>query len=646
MERESITREDRVDFISEFTNSDNLSYILTRTKKRDAGFFIPREAMSSSIEITENEQIYYDAVVEFVIYLFHLKNPKIPSGFITVMPERMASSCMLASLESFKNMRSTKKFFVSEIDDLDNELDDFEFDSEVVSRLDELITKGNLIGDSDSKYDKFIEFLNDLKEQNIKKVIVFSFFKKTLSYLESKLLERSIKVGKIDGDIDPEERYEIINQFREDKFDILLSSEVGSEGLDMQFCNVVFNYDLPWNPMRVEQRIGRIDRIGQKAEKLFIFNLLIKGSIEDRIYSRLYDRLGIFESSIGELEPILGDIQKEFQVQNIVKMSEDELNKKLEIKEQSIILRAKEIQEHGNALDAMLNDDYNRDQKSLDNDSRKAFISETCKSLFISYLSSNKIPYKLQDEIYSLKKDNSKKLYDLLSPLKYTGNNAATIIQQKQALRALLNKSYKFTFDPIPDIKSNLHLLSISNPLLKIIANQSLCDFSDVSQVSSNFDGSFAVIYKTEFKSFKETTRHRVLVLDEHFKALNDVDYFDFYEGSSSINSAFDTSKLNEAKSNAQKIISEDFNNSLEHEKMIAKETLNKKKEALQFHFKKKRDMAAKAGEKASQVDIIRMRQSQIDNINDLEKERIAQLENKMKVNGSFQILSVMSLAS
>ena len=143
-----------------------------------------------------------------------------------------------------------------------------------------------------------------------------------MSYLEKKLSEKGFKIGKIDGDIEPEERYDIINQFKEGKFDILLSSEVGSEGLDMQFCNVIFNYDLPWNPMRVEQRIGRIDRIGQKAEKLFVFNLVVKGTIEDRIYSRLYDRLGIFESSIGELEPILGDIQKEFQIQDIVEMSE------------------------------------------------------------------------------------------------------------------------------------------------------------------------------------------------------------------------------------------------------------------------------------------------------------------------------------
>ena len=645
MSKISITREERVDFILDFTESDNLSYIISRTKKKDAGKFIPREAISNSIDITGNEQVYYNAVVEFVIYLFSLKNPKIPSGFITVMPERMASSCMLASLESFKIMRTTKKFYVGEIDDLDNEIDDFELDNQIVSRLDMLISKGNLIGETDSKYDAFVEFLEDLKKQKIQKAIVFSFFKKTLSYLERKLLERGVKVGKIDGDILPEERYEIINQFKEGKFDILLSSEVGSEGLDMQFCNVIFNYDLPWNPMRIEQRIGRIDRIGQPAEKLFIFNMVVKGTIEDRIYSRLYNRLGIFENSIGELEPILGDIQKEFQVQDIVEMSEEEINQKLEIQEQSIIRKAKEIEEHGNELDTMLNDDYNRDQKSLDNDSRKSFIRDNCKRLFLSYLEVNNINFRQQDEIYILKKDDSKKLYELLSPFKYMGSNATTKIQQKKALRGLLNSSYNFTFESIPNMKSNINMLAISNPLIKMIASQSLSDFSEVSFVSSNLDGSYAVVYKSEFKSFKERANHRVLILDDNLKTLNDIDYFDFYDNSTPNSSFFETSKLVDAKNTAQRIISEEFNRSLSHEKLVAHETLNKKKDALLLHFKKKRDMAKKASQKASQEDIIRMKQSQINNINDLEKERITQLENKMKVNGSFQILSVLKLS-
>ena len=153
------------------------------------------------------------------------------------------------------------------------------------------------------------------------------------------------------------------------------------------------------------------------------------------------------------------------------------------------------------------------------------------------------------------------------------------------------------------------------------------------------------MVYKSEFKSFKERVKHRVLVLDSNLKTINDIDYFDFYDASASNGLAFDTTMLNKAKNSAQKIISEEFNRSLEHEKLVADETLNKKREALHLHYKKKRDMAEKASLKAFQEDIIRMRQSQIDNINGLEKERITQLENKMKVNGSFQILSILKLA-
>jgi superfamily II DNA or RNA helicase len=645
MGEDQITREDRVDYISKFTNSDNLSYIINRTKKKDAGKFIPREANSSSIKSTENEQFFYNAVVDFVVYLFSLKNPKIPTGFITVMPERMASSCMLASLESFKNMKETRKFFVSEIDDLDNEYDDFELDSQIIEKLDDLIGKGELIGDFDSKYNRFIAVLDDLRSQNIQKAIVFSFFKKTLSYLERKLIENGIKVGKIDGDLTPDERFEKIDQFKNGEFDILLSSEVGSEGLDMQFCNVIFNYDLPWNPMRVEQRIGRIDRIGQTAEKLLIFNLVVEGTIEDRIYSRLYDRLGIFESSIGELEPILGDIQDDFKIQDIIKMSQKDIDRKLEVEQQSLIRRAKEIKEHGDELDAMLNDDYSKEQDNLDNNAKKSFISENCQQLFLNYLDKHTIVYKEQKGVFSLRTDDSKRLYELLSPLRYKGRNASIIIQQKNALRRLAKvDKFNFSFDLVSENKKNIELISMSHPLMKIIADDSQCDFDNYSFVSSNMDGSFAVVYKTEFKSFKSSINHKVVILDSELNKLQDIDYYTFYENSKSIDKHLDSSELKKVKDLAQKTISEDFNKSLEYEKMITLETLKKKKKALLKHFSKKREIAATAEKRAIQADIIRMRQSQLDNVNDLEKSRIQQLESKMKVSGSFQILSVIRI--
>ena len=105
-----------------------------------------------------------------------------------------------------------------------------------------------------------------------------------------------------------EDRLAIINRFAAATGPcLLLTSEAGGEGLDMQFCRSLINYDLPWNPMKVEQRIGRIDRIGQRAESVEVVSLICAGTIEDRIYDRLYRRLLEIEQTLGAFEAILGD---------------------------------------------------------------------------------------------------------------------------------------------------------------------------------------------------------------------------------------------------------------------------------------------------------------------------------------------------
>jgi len=643
MRLSDVSREERVNYISQFTESDNLSYIINRTKKKDAGKFIPREAHSSSIEISFNENLYYKAVVEFVIFLFSHKNPKIPSGFITVMPERMVSSCMLASLESFKEMRKSKKFMVNTIDDIDSEEEDFSLDDEILDRLDSLIDAGDLIQDVDSKFEKFISILNGLKKQKITKVIVFSFFKKTLSYLERKLLEQNFSILKIDGDLSPDERYEKIRQFKDEPFEILLSSEVGSEGLDMQFCNVVINYDLPWNPMRVEQRIGRIDRIGQKAEKLLIFNLLVTGTIEDRIYSRLYNRLGIFESSIGELEPILGDIQKDFKIEDIIQMSQEDLDKKLELEQQSLIRKAKEIKENIHELDSMMNDEYFK-ENNFDTNAKKAFIANNCQNLFLNFLEKHNISFKQNNDIYTLGKDQTKQLHELLSLL--TVNQTHHVLQHKKMLRKLAQlDKFHFSFNVQAVDRKDIELINIANPMMKAAAEDFECEFDMFTSVSSAIEGSFAVVYKTEFNSSKKLTNHKVLIVDDEFNKLKQMDYYEFYERSQrTINPRISVSKMQHLRDSSQRVISEDFSNALEHEKMTANEMLSKKKNALIQHFAKKRKIIASAKDKVTQTDIIRMRQAQLDSIEDIEKVRLMQLEEKMKVNGSFQILSVIEM--
>ena len=179
--------------------------------------------------------------------------------------------------------------------------------------LDTLAAAANAVGKTDSKFNSFLTSLTEVLNENAtSKMIVFTNFRRTLSYLERALTARGIKPTVIHGDVKPEDRAMRIGVFRDDpKSRVLLSTEVGSEGLDFQFCDTIFNYDLPWNPMRVEQRIGRIDRYGQTRDQVRIYSFFMAGTIEERILERLYTRIGIFEQSVGDLEPILGPIANE-----------------------------------------------------------------------------------------------------------------------------------------------------------------------------------------------------------------------------------------------------------------------------------------------------------------------------------------------
>jgi superfamily II DNA/RNA helicase len=100
----------------------------------------------------------------------------------------------------------------------------------------------------------------------------------------------------------------IKTRFREGDIKILLCTESASEGLNLQTCGVLFNYDLPWNPMRVEQRIGRIDRIGQRYPTVTIHNFYYDGTVEAKVYRKLRDRIGAFQSVVGNLQPILAQV--------------------------------------------------------------------------------------------------------------------------------------------------------------------------------------------------------------------------------------------------------------------------------------------------------------------------------------------------
>ena len=294
-----------------------MSPIYTRTRKRDVTGIAQREAHVIDVPITEAERGFYEAVLAHARAQAraHSRSGWIP-GFAGMMRERQAASCIAATREYLVEQLRTRAADLEVEESSDEVMPESAtevHEEDTQSVLERLIAAAEQVGTTDSKFGLFEQALNEAIAQSpSSKIIVFSYFRRTLRYLERRLRDAGINVLQINGSVPTGERTLIIDRFKTDPHvRVLLTSEVGSEGLDFQFCDTLFNYDLPWNPMRVEQRIGRIDRYGQKAEKIRIYSFFLRGTIEERILERLYTRIGIFEDSVGDLEPILGPLAQQ-----------------------------------------------------------------------------------------------------------------------------------------------------------------------------------------------------------------------------------------------------------------------------------------------------------------------------------------------
>lgn len=300
-----------------------LSQVYTRTKKKEITTeFTIREPVTISVELNDSERLFYEKISDLFLNLYQ----DCPSGFILQMPLRQVASCVPMEIEYLKDMYSKGIIDLSEedYDEDTNEKQRIVFTKSDLIKINEIVKFAEEnIAEQDSKTITFLKIIKEItNNEEIKKIIIFSFFKRTLRFLEKKLKELGLSVVRIDGDVPFNERDKIINEFaRSNDHRILLSSDVGAEGLDMQYCNCMFNYDLPWNPMKIEQRIGRLDRYGQISPKIHIYNFSIDRTIESDIFLRLCNRIGVFEQYIGELEPILG--------KQINQLTKDIINPKL-----------------------------------------------------------------------------------------------------------------------------------------------------------------------------------------------------------------------------------------------------------------------------------------------------------------------------
>jgi ERCC4-related helicase len=235
--------------------------------------------------------------------------------FLLIIMQRMVTSSTAAvrqslerRLEVLKN-QATKLGSLTEEDiaelDIEDSVDDaleaISLDTdEEIEELEHIISvaKQAEFQHPDVKVEKLLstidEILNDDPNQ---KIIVFTEFVATQEYLKRLLLSREYTVSTLNGSMSIEERNNALKAFR-DHSNIFISTDAGGEGLNLQFSNIIINYDLPWNPMKIEQRCGRADRIGQ-ARDVQIYNFIIQDTVENRVRQVLEEKLSVILKEIG-----------------------------------------------------------------------------------------------------------------------------------------------------------------------------------------------------------------------------------------------------------------------------------------------------------------------------------------------------------
>jgi len=137
--------------------------------------------------------------------------------------------------------------------------------------------------DSDSKIEKLVSLVKEIRERSDdEKILIYTRHPTTLRYIVEKLIPQDLKIIEFMGGLDREEKSRRVDSFKAGEADIMISTDCGAEGLNFQFCRNLINYDLPWNPMSVEQRIGRLDRIGQERD-MYIYSFATKGTMEEHV---------------------------------------------------------------------------------------------------------------------------------------------------------------------------------------------------------------------------------------------------------------------------------------------------------------------------------------------------------------------------
>ena len=389
------TDEERIACLRDLESLHTFSHVINRTKRKDIGEFTIREPITVSTMYNDAEQAFYDAVKDFKHTALRKRYGERTAKLIMSTIERQITSSLPAFVLLLDQFIERGLMSVSEVsDDWGYELDFDEIDLDDVDfhewagRLKELAVE---LPGTDSKANQLLAIIDEtVHNTEAGKLLVFSFFKHTLRYLHNIVSAVGVRVEVITGDTSTEDRDDLRQRFRLPKedpeaIDVLLCSEVGCEGLDYEFCSRMVNYDIPWNPMKIEQRIGRIDRFGQKSPKIQIYNFITEGTVEEKIFYRCYERLGIFNSTIGDLEGVLGEVATELSMTAFdISLTEQQQTIRAQQLIDNVIRLAEEQRQFENASRELFIMDIEADDTSVTNE-RNAQI-QWQKHLLRSYL--------------------------------------------------------------------------------------------------------------------------------------------------------------------------------------------------------------------------------------------------------------------
>jgi ERCC4-related helicase len=300
-----------------------------------------RQVEDRFIPLSPEESDLYERVESYISETYNAAAPQERNavGFVMTIYRRRLASSFYALLQTMERRRGGVRGLLTAADEIriDEDVADLveageEVDLETVSdderralafeeigAIDEIVDATRRLP-VDTKAVELSKVLNDLKGSGYPQVMVFTQFTDTMDYVRDQLAGsgRSVmcfsgrggEVRNTDGTWRPISRDEVKRRFKEGRAEVLVCTDAAAEGLNFQFCGALVNYDMPWNPMRVEQRIGRIDRLGQRFSDIRIVNLHYEDTIEADVYRALRDRISIFVSVVGGLQPILATLPR------------------------------------------------------------------------------------------------------------------------------------------------------------------------------------------------------------------------------------------------------------------------------------------------------------------------------------------------